>query len=144
MGTITVGPVTMTMAPNRVLTCHEKLNISWVATVTMTQVVSAPTVIIRCTTLLTSRISPSFSVRLPSNRMIATDRATIGCRVSRNNWSGLIHPNTGPTSMPAMSRNKIAGRRARQASHWESVATSSTSEIASPKSCMGVLPACAL
>ena len=58
-----------------------------------------------------------FSVRLPSNRITATDRETIGNSSSPNNLSGSSKPVAGPMIMPQINRKIIDGSRAHQASH---------------------------
>ena len=64
---ITVGPVTTRMAP-----------IWWAAKAAIAQVSGPAYMMIRRTAVEVSRISRKFSVRPPSNRMIATAIDTIG------------------------------------------------------------------
>ncbi|MNH29472.1 hypothetical protein D3C79_897060 [compost metagenome] len=59
-------------------------------------------------------------VRAPSNRMMATESDTSGNSSSPSNWSGSSTPVTGPSKRPLSSRNRMAGTRTDQASHWAS------------------------
>ncbi|EEY46095.1 hypothetical protein VMA_000341 [Vibrio mimicus VM223] len=56
-------------------------------------------------------------VKLPSNKITATASETKGKSKSPNSRSGFNTPKTGPASIPANSKNKMAGRRNRHANH---------------------------
>ena len=73
IGTITVGPVTTVIAPNRKAICQERSRVNRVARAVMTQVLSMPMETMLRTTFCRPRISLNLSVRLPSKRMIATE-----------------------------------------------------------------------
>ncbi len=75
-------------------------------------------VTMRRTTWPISRHSERCRVRLPSNRIRATASDTSGNSNGPNSASGCSQPSRGPARMPQSSRNRIAGRRRRQASHW--------------------------
>ncbi|MDT4836417.1 hypothetical protein FQZ97_701140 [compost metagenome] len=119
MGTITVGPVTSVRVPNSSARSQEKSSSQWVARVITAQVSRAPMVTMRCTTRPISRHSEKCRVRLPSNRISATDREISGNSSGPNSACGSSRPVAGPAMMPASSRKRIAGRRRRQASHWQ-------------------------
>ncbi|GLO13845.1 hypothetical protein PPUJ20028_24260 [Pseudomonas putida] len=117
MGTITVGPVTRVRVPNRIASGQSNPSSEWVARAITSQVTSAPTVTKRCTTLPISRHCDKCRVRLPSNRISATASDTSGISSGPNNASGSSQPSVGPATIPASSRNRIAGSFRRQASH---------------------------
>ena len=123
IGTMTVGPVTTITAPNRVATCHDESVSQSVASVATTQLTSVPHVTRRNTTRSTPRISENRRVRLPSNRMTATDNEIIGNSRSPNKASGCSQPVNGPATTPAMRRKTIAGSFRRQPSHWQKIAS---------------------
>ncbi|CRZ45864.1 Uncharacterised protein [Vibrio cholerae] len=116
-GTITVGPVTTVKLPNISANGHSKPSNQCAAVLVIPHETSAPTVTMLHTVLLTPRISLKFRVRLPSNKITATASETSGKSKSPIKASGFNTPNTGPAKIPANSKNKMAGRRNRQANH---------------------------
>ena len=83
----------------------------------MPQVTRVPVVTKRLTTASKPCISLNLSVRLPSNRMTATDREIIGNNSLPKIRSGFSQPKTGPAKMPAISKKRMAGNFTRQANH---------------------------
>lgn len=75
------------------------------------------------TTLPIPLSSARCRVSAPSNKMMATDRETSGNSRSPSRASGSSRPPTGPNSRPVSSRNRMAGTRSDQASHWASTET---------------------
>jgi hypothetical protein len=101
-----------------------------VTKVLQNQVIETPMVSILRTTFCSPRISLNFSVRLPSNRMMATDNDTIGNSRSPNSFSGSNQPVKGPKTIPESNRNTIAGNFTHQANHWHKMATIPMTESA--------------
>jgi len=62
-------------------------------------------------------MSSSFNVKLPSKRITATDKETIGNNNGPNSASGSSKLKTGPTNIPTINRNNIAGNLVHQANH---------------------------
>ncbi|MNG22036.1 hypothetical protein D3C84_1064770 [compost metagenome] len=114
---MTVGPVTSVRVPNSSDSSQEKPSSQCVATAITAQVINAPTVTMRRTTVPISRHSEKCRVRLPSKRISATDREISGNSSGPNSACGSSRPVAGPARMPASSRKRMAGRRRRQASH---------------------------
>jgi hypothetical protein len=122
-GTITVGPVTTTRAPNSSASSKGRFSRPQADSVTTPQVISAPQVTSRRTVFSRPRISLKRRVRAPSNRMIDTARDTPGSSRSPNNCLGWIRPATEPNNRPDSSNGKMAGSLMRQEAHWQTNAT---------------------
>ena len=122
-GTITVGPVTTTKAPNSSAISSGSSRKYQVAVVTTAQVTRAPQVTSRRTVRSRPRISSNLRVSAPSNRMIDTARDTLGSNRSPNMAWGSISPRPPPSSRPDNRSGRIAGSLRRQAPHWHRKAT---------------------
>ncbi len=94
-----------------------------VANAVITQLTRVPQLTSRTTTFSTPRISENRSVKLPSNRITATQSETSGKSRSPNNSSGFNQSVRGPAANPAVRRNTIAGNFSRQPSHWQRMAS---------------------
>ena len=117
IGMMTVGPVTTIIAPNNSDNDQEKSRMKCVAKVIHPQVIATPIVSILRTTFCSPRISWNLSVRLPSNKIIATANETIGNSNSPNSCSGFNQPVSGPSIIPAINKNTIAGNFTHHANH---------------------------
>ena len=87
-GAITVGPVTTDIAPNSKEISQDICKIQCADKVPIIPVTIAPTGIRLRTILLWPRISENRRVRLPSNKMMATARETMGNSKSPNTSPG--------------------------------------------------------
>ena len=117
IGTITVGPVTTTSAPNNMAIAQSNPSKKCAAGAIHAQVINAPMVTRWVTIRPCSLISLKLSVSAPSNRMTATPNEIIGNNKSPKISSGSNIPNPGPNSKPHNKSGKIAGRRNFQPTH---------------------------
>ena len=126
IGLITVGPVTMRIAPNSRETRPSNPN-TIAAAVIRPHATPAVTVHNRKIGRPRSRTSRSLSPSDPSKRTIATERLT----PSNSSFlpkisSGVTHC---PSAKPITRRNSSAGRRNRHPNHWAPTASTSTSAM---------------
>ena len=129
IGPMTVGPVTTMIAPNSTASGHARSTRKCAAHAITAHVIATPTVSIRHSSEPMSCSSWNRSVRLPSNRITATDIETTGNSRSPSSRSGSRMPATGPSRMPPASRNTIDGAFVRHASHCANSASRPTTAI---------------
>lgn len=116
-GMITVGPVTVTSAPNSSASAGGRSMKNQAAAAMISQLSSAPKVTMLRTTSPWPRISRTRNVSAPSKRITATPSETSGKSRSPNSASGRTSPVAGPAIMPISSRMRMAGSFSHHASH---------------------------
>ena len=117
IGTITVGPVTTTRAPNSSAMPGARPTTKCAAALTTPKVTSAPTVTRFRTTSSSPRISSRRSVSAPSNR-IRQQRGDAGKEQIAEERIRIEDATDRSGKNAEQQQKRIAGRRVRQAIHW--------------------------
>jgi hypothetical protein len=113
IGCTTVGPVTVSKAPNTIATGRLNPLIAQAADAAPIHVTSAPIVTKRRTSNAASFRSPSRRFNAPSNRITATASLTMIANPPPSAYGRRTSSAEGPSNMPSASNGTIAGMRQR-------------------------------